>query len=165
MDTTRTVGATERTRGVGRTDGQTDRVKPVNPQPPPPTTSLCEGIIIDNAFITLCSTDATAIVLDNILLYSTSILCALKCHSWCLWYGSEAVTHCALLLFKALPYIMRIIRYTNSETADDTIEKGKEFVDKVSMTRLLIMHLRHVWSHRITYDFWHKRPDIQIRPL
>ena len=43
MDSTRTVGATERTRGAGRrgrrTGGRTDGVKPINP----PTTSLCRG--------------------------------------------------------------------------------------------------------------------------
>ena len=36
MDPTRTVGATERTWDVGRTDGQTDGVKAIYP----PTTSL-----------------------------------------------------------------------------------------------------------------------------
>ena len=40
MDPTRTVGATERTRDVGRTDRRTDRVKPIYYLP---TTSLCEG--------------------------------------------------------------------------------------------------------------------------
>ena len=46
MDPTRTVGATERTRDVGRTDKQMDRrtdgVKPVYP----PTTLLCRSIIV-----------------------------------------------------------------------------------------------------------------------
>ena len=40
MDPTRTVGATERTCDVGRTDGQTDRWRETNI---PPTTSLCGG--------------------------------------------------------------------------------------------------------------------------
>ena len=42
MDPTRTVGATERTRDTGRTDGQTDRWTEWN-QYTPPTTSLCGG--------------------------------------------------------------------------------------------------------------------------
>ena len=32
VDPTRTVGATERTRDVGRTNGRTDGVKPIYPQ-------------------------------------------------------------------------------------------------------------------------------------
>ena len=35
-DPTRTVGATERTRDVGRTDGQTETNIPPPPPPPPP---------------------------------------------------------------------------------------------------------------------------------
>ena len=43
MDSTRTVGATERTRDAGRTDGQAEEgVKPL--YTPPPTTSLCGGV-------------------------------------------------------------------------------------------------------------------------
>ena len=40
MDQTRTVGATERTRDVGRMDRRTDRQSETNI---PPTTSLCGG--------------------------------------------------------------------------------------------------------------------------
>ena len=40
MDPIKTVGATERTWDAGRTDGQTDGVKPVYP----PTTSLWRGV-------------------------------------------------------------------------------------------------------------------------
>ena len=50
MDPTSTVGATERTRDAGRTDGRTDgqtygRNETNIPSPPPPTTSLCGGIM------------------------------------------------------------------------------------------------------------------------
>ena len=40
MDPTRTVGATERTRDAGRTDGRSETIIP-------PTISLCAGIIMD----------------------------------------------------------------------------------------------------------------------
>ena len=41
MDPTRTVGATERTQDAGRTDGQTDGVKPIYP----PTTLLGYNVV------------------------------------------------------------------------------------------------------------------------
>ena len=48
VDPTRTLGATELKRDVGRTDEQTDGVKPIYP----PTTSLCLGY---NEFCLICN--------------------------------------------------------------------------------------------------------------
>ena len=75
MDLIRTVGALERTRNAGWTDGQTDGVKPIDTPPPPPATTTTTSLYNDEC----CENCRTAYANNNFISKSESksVICIL----------------------------------------------------------------------------------------